>query len=32
MPSKTISVSEDAYELLKRMKLKYESFTRLLDV
>jgi predicted CopG family antitoxin len=27
MTSKTISVSEDAYELLKKMKLKGESFT-----
>jgi predicted CopG family antitoxin len=27
MPSKTISVSEDAYELLSKMKLKNESFT-----
>lgn len=27
MTSKTISVSEDAYELLKKMKLKDESFT-----
>jgi len=27
MTSKTISVSEDAYELLKKMKLKNESFT-----
>ena len=28
MTSKTISVSEDAYELLKKMKLKGESFTQ----
>ncbi len=27
MTSKTISVSEDAYDLLKMMKLKGESFT-----
>ena len=27
MTSKTISVSEDAYDLLKKMKLKGESFT-----
>lgn len=27
MTSKTISVSEDAYELLKKMKLNGESFT-----
>ncbi len=27
MTSKTISVSEDAYELLSKMKLKNESFT-----
>jgi predicted CopG family antitoxin len=27
MPSKTISVSEDAYDLLSKMKLKNESFT-----
>lgn len=27
MTSKTISVSEDAYKLLMRMKLKDESFT-----
>ena len=27
LTSKTISVSEDAYELLKKMKLKGESFT-----
>jgi len=27
MPSKTISVSEDAYDLLKKMKLNGESFT-----
>ena len=27
MTSKTISVSEDVYELLKKMKLKGESFT-----
>jgi predicted CopG family antitoxin len=27
MTSKTISVSEDAYELLMKMKLKNESFT-----
>ncbi len=27
MTSKTVSVSEDAYELLKKMKLKGESFT-----
>jgi len=27
LTSKTVSVSEDAYELLKKMKLKGESFT-----
>jgi len=27
MPTRTISVSEDAYELLKKLRLKDETFT-----
>jgi predicted CopG family antitoxin len=27
MPARTISVSEDAYELLKKLRLKNETFT-----
>jgi predicted CopG family antitoxin len=30
MPSKTMSVSEDAYDLLDKMKLKDESFSEVI--